>query len=191
MLGEREAAQVALEVGLRAAAAAVARAWRELQERKGTASCAWEQVEAAVDELLEARMREEAYADAAIRAREHVLLVRGGAEMMVEDARARGSAAAQQAMEGASARLQAATLRVHRANDDLATAGAATDDAEDAVDVLEAAAEDANVRVERAQAMLRASGQGARWLRAVAVVARLRRERQRCVDGPGETTEPV
>eukprot|EP01050_Picozoa_sp_SAG11_P041240 SAG11_NODE_18373_length_492_cov_2.860051_1_plen_63_part_10 len=38
MAGEREVAQAAPEVGLRAAVAAVARAWRELQEQKWAAS---------------------------------------------------------------------------------------------------------------------------------------------------------
>eukprot|EP01050_Picozoa_sp_SAG11_P020637 SAG11_NODE_3515_length_2398_cov_7.547629_3_plen_149_part_00 len=130
-------------------------------------------MEVAVDELIEARTREAMCADAATRARECVLQVRGDVEAMVEAARASGSA--EPAMEVAMARLHAAVLRVHRADDDLAIAGAATDDVEDVVDAFDATAEEANARVEWAQAKLRAAEQGAEWLRAVAVVARLRR----------------
>ena len=167
------------EAGLRAAGAAVARAWRELQEQKWKASRAWEQEEAAVDELLEARTREEECADAAARAREQMWQVRGDAEAMVEDARASGGVAKQRAMEEASGRLQVVVLRVRRADDDLAVAEAEADDAEDAADVLGAVAEGANVQVDCAQEMLRAAVQSAAWLRAVVVVARLRRGRGR------------
>jgi hypothetical protein len=175
MLEEREVAQVALSAGLHAAMVSVARAWRALQKQEGTASRAWGKVEAAIDELMEARAREEACMVAAASVRERVLQVRGEADEMVEDARARGSAAQESAMEDASAQLRAAVHRVHRADDDYAIAGAATDDAEDSVDALDSAAVAANARVEQAQAKLRAVEQGAEWLRAVAVVARLRR----------------
>eukprot|EP01050_Picozoa_sp_SAG11_P005495 SAG11_NODE_389_length_9870_cov_7.646812_9_plen_107_part_00 len=80
--------------------------------------------------------------DAAPRARERVRQVRGDADAMVEAAGARGSAAAQRAMDDASERLRVVVHRVHRADDDLAIAGAATDDA--VVEALESAAEDAN-----------------------------------------------
>eukprot|EP01050_Picozoa_sp_SAG11_P049756 SAG11_NODE_27357_length_333_cov_1.645299_1_plen_83_part_10 len=80
---------------------------------------------------------------------------------------------------GASARLQVVTLRARRANNDLTAAVAATDDVEDAVDVAEVAAEDANARAEWAQAKLRASEQNAEWLRAVVAVARLRYDADR------------
>ena len=175
MLEEREVAQVALSAGLHAAMVSVARAWRALQKQEGTASRAWGKVEAAIDELMEARAREEACMVAAASARERVLQVRGEADEMVEDARARGSAAQESAMEDASAQLRAAVHRVHRADDDYAIAGAATDDAEDSVDALDSAAVAANARVEQAQAKLRAAEQGAEWFLAVAVVARLRR----------------
>eukprot|EP01050_Picozoa_sp_SAG11_P027252 SAG11_NODE_6828_length_1238_cov_5.583845_1_plen_128_part_10 len=104
MLEGREVREGTPEAGLRAAGAAVARAWRELQEQKWKASRAWEQEEAAVDELLEARTREEECADAAARAREQMWQVRGDAEAMVEDARASGGVAKQRAMEEASGR---------------------------------------------------------------------------------------
>jgi colicin import membrane protein len=172
MLEEREVAQVALSAGMHAAMVSVARAWRALQKQEGTASRAWGKVEAAIDELMEARAREEACMVAAASARERVLQVRGEADEMVEDARARGSAAQESAMEDASAQLRAAVHRVHRADDDYAIAGAATDDAEDSVDALDSAAVAANARVEQAQAKLRAAEQGAEWLRAVAFVAR-------------------
>eukprot|EP01050_Picozoa_sp_SAG11_P038081 SAG11_NODE_15358_length_581_cov_0.506224_1_plen_185_part_01 len=162
MLGEREAALV---VGGCAGMVGATGAG-------GTASRAWENVETAIDELLEAKAREEACLAAATCARERVQQVRGEEEAKVERARARGSASAQSVMKDASERLRAVVLRMQRADDDFDIAGATTDDAEDLVDAIESAAEDANARVERAQAKLRATKQSAEWLRAVAVVAR-------------------
>eukprot|EP01050_Picozoa_sp_SAG11_P000816 SAG11_NODE_30_length_23132_cov_22.413277_4_plen_321_part_00 len=179
MLEGREVREGTPEAGLRAAGAAVAPAWRELHKQKWAASRAWEQEQAAVDELLGARMREEECADAAARARERVRQVRGDVEAMVEAARESGCAATQRAMEEASGRLQAVVLRVRRADDDLAIAEAEADDAEDVVDVLGAVAEGVNVRADCAQEMLRAAEQCAAWLRAVVVVARMRRGRGR------------
>eukprot|EP01050_Picozoa_sp_SAG11_P021829 SAG11_NODE_3972_length_2127_cov_5.802761_1_plen_280_part_00 len=68
---------------------------------------------------------------------------------------------------------------MHRADEDLAAARAAADDAQDMVDALDAKAVCADALVEQAQAGVRAAEEGAEWIRAVAAVARQRREQRR------------
>eukprot|EP01050_Picozoa_sp_SAG11_P020376 SAG11_NODE_3424_length_2455_cov_10.236418_1_plen_268_part_00 len=67
---------------------------------------------------------------------------------------------------------------MHRADEDLAAARAATDEAQDMVDALDAKAVCADALAEQAQAEVRAAEEGVEWIRAVAAVARQRREQR-------------
>ena len=160
----------------RVAMTAVAEAWRGLQAREETASRAWDKAAAAEEGLTEARAREEACGEEAIRAQGRVAQVRDETDTAVNVARARGRVDEKRAMRTATTRLQSVVQKMWRADDDLAIAGDALDDAEDLAGVLDSAALDADDMVAMAREKLCAAEWRAAWFRAVIVVARQRRE---------------
>ena len=170
MRGEMEEA-----VSWRVAMTAVAEAWRELQAREEMASLAWDKAVAAEEGLGEVRAQQEACEDAAARARERVARVSGESDAAIDAARGRGRVEAKRAMKAAAARLQSVVQKMWRADDDLAIAGDALDDAEDLADVLDSEALDADDMAEMARERLCAAEWRAAWFRAVGVVARQRR----------------
>eukprot|EP01050_Picozoa_sp_SAG11_P008036 SAG11_NODE_689_length_7713_cov_3.470055_12_plen_212_part_01 len=105
--------------------------------------------------------------------------VHGEADAKVKATRANGRASVEKAMGEASARLRVVVVGMHRTDEDLAAARAAADDARDMVDALDAKAVCADALVEQAQAGVCAAEEGAEWIRAVAAVARQRREQRR------------
>ena len=152
-----EVGSILVEDRRRAAMGAVAQAWKELQALERLATRAWCQVEDEVDELVRAQSREEECEDAAAQARVRVRQVHGEADAKVKAARAKGRAAVEKAMEVASARLRVVVVGMHRADEDLEAAWAATDDARDMVDALDAKAVCADALAEQAQAEVRAA----------------------------------
>ena len=156
--------------------AAVARAWRAVKAQEEMASQAWDKAATAEEGLEEARAQVEACVDAAIRARERVARVRGESDDTVEAARRRGRKETERAMEAATARLQSVVQQMWRADDDLAIAQAALDDAEDLADALDTVALDADDMVAMAREKLCDVERRAAWSRAVAAVERQRRE---------------